>query len=505
MATSFRADAVIRRLAPPILRPRSLRARLTFAAALTVASVLAIVWILINIIFEDHVERLLEDDLQSRLLELAGSLTIDEDGLPTLASEPTDPRYQRPAGGAYWRVDEDGKTIMRSVSLWDFDIKPAKRVHLSPTGVATEERGPKDSTVYLAERDVVLDGRDGPRKITLVVALDTSNVERLRRSFARQVVLALGVIGVVLSLGVWIQSSFGLRPLKAVRDKLARVHSGADARLTGHFPSEISPLVNDLNTLLARQEDLVRRARERAGALAHGLKTPLTILQIEARNAEQRGDSRTAASMREQIVAMRRHVERELSRARMSGASTGGGALVEAHETVDRLIGIVQRMPGGERIDWINDLPNGARLRMDPDDFGEIVGNLLDNARKHAKSVVRISTEAKAAEQRICFDDDGQGISQEDRDRIIRRGERATDEGEGSGLGLSIVMEALEQYGLALTIEDSPLGGCRMAFPAPDWSKSMDSTTKARVGSGSDGAYFSTLWRSVRRQGANVR
>jgi len=102
------------------------------------------------------------------------------------------------------------------------------------------------------------------------------------------VVLALGVIGVVLSLGTWIQSSFGLRPLKMIRDQLARVHSGADARLTGRFPSEIEPLVSDLNTLLARQEDLVRRARERAGDLAHGLKTPLTILQIEARNAEQR-------------------------------------------------------------------------------------------------------------------------------------------------------------------------------------------------------------------------
>ena len=490
----------MRRLAPQGLWPRSLRARLTCAAALTVAGVLAIVWLLLGVMFEDHIERLTEDDLQSRLLELAGSLTLDENGLPTLATEPSDPRYQRPAGGAYWRIDEDGKTIMRSVSLWDFDIRPTKRVHLSPTGIATEERGPKGSTVYLAERNVVLDGRDHPHKVTLAVALDTSDVARLRRSFARQVVLALVVIGVVLSLGTWIQSSFGLRPLKVVRNKLARVNSGADARLTGRFPSEIAPLVNDLNKLLARQEDLVRRARERAGALAHGLKTPLTILQIEARNAEQRGDAQTAASLREQIAAMKRHVERELSRARMSGASGGGGALVDAHETVDRLIGIVQRMPGGETIDWRNDLPDGVRLRMDPDDFGEIVGNLLDNARKHAKSIVRISVDAKTAEPRICFDDDGPGISRDDRDRIVRRGERATGEGEGSGLGLSIVMEALEQYGLALTIEDSPLGGCRMAFPTLGWRESRDSAGRARGGSARDGASLSTLWLGVRRQ-----
>ena len=340
---------MVRRLAPQTLRLKSLRARLTLAAVFTVASVLAIVWLLLGAIFENHIERLLEDDLQSRLLELAGSLTLDEQSHPTLASEPADPRYQRPAGGAYWRVDEDGKTVLRSISLWDFDIRPSKRVHLSPTGVATEERGPNGSTVYLAEREVVLDGRDGPHTIRIAVALDTSNVERLRRSFERQVVVALGVIGVVLSLGTWIQSSFGLRPLKMVRDQLARVHSGADARLTGRFPSEIEPLVSDLNKLLARQEDLVRRARERAGDLAHGLKTPLTILQIEARNAEQRGDTQTAASLREQISTMNRHVERELSRARMSGASAGGGAIVDAHDTVDRLIRMVQRMPGETR------------------------------------------------------------------------------------------------------------------------------------------------------------
>ena len=309
--------------------------------------------------------------------------------------------------------------------------------------------------------------------------------------------MALCVIGVVLSFGTSIQSSFGLRPLKVVRDQLARVHSGADARLTGRFPSEIEPLVDDLNKLLERQEDLVRRARERAGDLAHGLKTPLTILQIEARNAEQRGDAPTAASLREQIGVMKRHVERGLSRARMSGASAGGGALVDGHETVARLIRMMQRMPGGETLDWRNDLPDGARLRMDPDDFGEIVGNLLDNARKHAKSIVRISVDTRAALRTVRFDDDGPGISSEDRDRIFGRGERATVEGEGSGLGLSIVLETLEQYGLAPMIDASPLGGCRIAFPVPGWSNSPDS--------GAASVAFATFKRVVGRRAAPVR
>jgi hypothetical protein len=128
--------------APNLFRLRSLRARFTLAAAMTVVSVLAVLWGLLNVGFENHVEKLLEDDLQSRLLELASSITIDESGHPALESELSDPRYQRPAGGAYWRIEESGQTVLRSVSLWDFDFQPAPRVHFSPTGLASEKRGP---------------------------------------------------------------------------------------------------------------------------------------------------------------------------------------------------------------------------------------------------------------------------------------------------------------------------------------------------------------------------
>jgi signal transduction histidine kinase len=431
-----------------------------------VASALAVVWVLLGLMFEDHIERLLEDDLQSRLLELAGSLSTDDEGRPALVSEPSDPRYQRPAGGAYWRVEEDGKTILRSPSLWDFDFTSTGRRHLSPSGVAVEERGPKGSTVYLATREIVLDGVGASHRLRIAVALDTSSVERLRQSFARQVIVTLGIIAVVLSVGTWIQLSFGLRPLKKAREQLARLERGGDRRMTGRFPTEIAPLVDDLNQLLGRQEDLVRRARERAGDLAHGLKTPLTVIQIEASNADKRGDAKTAALLRDQVEAMNRHVERELRRARMSGASAGGGAYVDPKGTVDRIIRIMRRIPGAGAIEWLNELPSGGRLKMDPDDFGEITGNILDNARKHARATVRVSLNGAAGSETICFDDDGPGISPGDRERIVRRGERATGAGEGSGLGLAIVIEALARYGVVLTIGASPLGGCHMSFPA---------------------------------------
>ena len=295
-----------------------------------------------------------------------------------------------------------------------------------------------------------------------------AHVQRLRASFGRQTVIALGVIGLALSLGDWIQSSFALRPLNADPGTTRRAFtSAAILRMKGQFPREIAPLVDDLNKLLARQEDLVRRARERAGDLAHGLKTPLAIIQIEARNAEQRGDAKTAALLREQVAAMNRHVERELRRARMSGAAAGGGALVDARETVERLIRTVQRMPGGQSIDWLDELPARGAVAHGP-------GRLRRNRRQPSRQRPQVRQIDRSGLRRLAgrggrrsaSTTTGRASRREDRERILRRGERATDDGEGSGLGLSIVIEALAQYGLTLTIGDSPLGGCRMSFPA---------------------------------------
>jgi signal transduction histidine kinase len=460
-----RPDHGQRRLLRQRLLPHSLRTRFTIASAVTLTIVLAIMWVLLGAMFEDHIERLTENELQSRLLELAEGLSLDAENHPVFTAEPTDPRYQRPAGGAYWRISEHGQTILRSLSLWDSDITPSRSLHFSPSGLARESRGPNGSTVYLAEREVTIEGTNGPHRLNLGVALDTAAVEKLQRSFERQVVIALVVIGVAVSIGAWIQSSYGLRPLKRIQAQLARLRSGDATRMTGEYPNEVAPLVEDLNKLLERQDELVRRARERAGDLAHGLKTPLTVLQIEAQNAKARGETAAAASIQEQVDQMKGHVERELSRARLSGAWSGGAGKVEARRAVERLVRIMRSMPRGDSIQWRNELPDDLRIAMDPDDFGEVVGNLLDNARKHADRLVRIGAEGRGRDQVLCFDDDGAGVSREQQENIRRRGERASGAGEGSGLGLAIVIESLKPYGLQLIIAESPLGGCRMAFP----------------------------------------
>jgi signal transduction histidine kinase len=179
------------------------------------------------------------------------------------------------------------------------------------------------------------------------------------------------------------------------------------------------------------------------------------------------GNGDSAALLNEQVDLMRRHIDRELARARTVGATAAGGTLTDAHKTVARLIDLVGRMPRADAIAWENQVDEGLRLRMDPDDFGEIMGNLLDNARKWATSNVRVGAEVLGGVASIVVDDDGPGPAAADLARLPLRGERANADGEGAGLGLAIVSDVLSQYHSALTIEASPQGGCRAKFSAP--------------------------------------
>ncbi len=461
MATSSpneRNDPPLSRRAP------SLRLRVLFIAAVTLVSTLTIGGLALSNMFENSIEQTIETQLDVYWSELAAAFVLVEGTTPKVAREMSDPRFHAPFGGAYWRIDEAERTLLRSRSLWDQALVRDRPEHLSPRGVAEEQRGPDGSIVYAMTRPVTLTGAEGERTFALTVALDTADMAGLRAEFAGDLARALVLIGLLLFGGAVVQVSFGLYPLGQMRRQLARVHRGTALRLEGVFPDEVAPLVDDLNGLLARQEEQVRRARARAGDLAHGLKTPLTILRGLERRRREAGDLESADLLRQQVEAMRTHVERELSRARTHGAAAAAGTLTDARLTVDRLIGLFARAPRGPELAWIDELAPDLRLRMDPDDFGEVIGNLLDNARKAAATTVRISAESQGAGVRIAIDDDGPGIAAERVAHLLSRGASEDPTAEGTGLGLAIVTAVLEEYGLTLDLARSPAGGTRAAF-----------------------------------------
>ena len=226
--------------------------------------------------------------------------------------------------------------------------------------------------------------------------------------------------------------------------------------MTGDFPAEVAPLVGELNDVLDMREKSLDRARRRAGDLAHGLKTPLTILAAVARDVRGRGLEADANEIEEQAESMNRHVERALARARLS--SGRGHAATPLQPVAEKVAAALSRLPGAEDIDFDVHVVPSATVPIEQGDLTELLGNLLDNGRKWARSRVKLRYDAPF----LTIEDDGPGVPDAELSRIAERGRRLDETKQGSGLGLSIVEDIADIYGLQIIYGRSDLGGLRV-------------------------------------------
>ena len=271
---------------------------------------------------------------------------------------------------------------------------------------------------------------------------------------------------VSMALGFW-QVRKGLSALDDLRARLAEVRDGRERQVTGVFPSEVDPLVRDLNALLDHREQAVRRAIAKAGDLAHGLKTPLAVLAQEASRARAAGQHDVAAAIDQQIDRMRRQVDYHLAQARAaaSGAAPGAHAIVRG--SADGLARTLTRLHADRGVTVDVDVAPDHVVRSQREDLDEMLGNLLDNACKWARARVVISSAATNGVVSITVDDDGPGIDRSLRQAVLQRGVRADEAAPGSGLGLAIVRDLADLYGGSIVLDASPLGGLRARLQLP--------------------------------------
>ncbi len=260
---------------------------------------------------------------------------------------------------------------------------------------------------------------------------------------------------------------FGLRPLKALRAGVEAVRHGRAKTLDGAYPVEVTPLIGEVNDLLASQAREIERSRSRAADLAHGLKTPLAALAADATRLREHGEHGIAQDIEAVGEAMSRHVDRELARARVRGgygrahrAATSSTALMPL---VRSLIATLVRTPDGARVTFDADIAPNVRVPIDRTDLAEVLGNLLENAARHAANRVRVSAVPTWRNPSIIVEDDGPGIDPGQLPRILERGVRRDERG-GAGLGLAIVQDLLEAYGWQLTLAASKLGGLKVTI-----------------------------------------
>jgi len=275
------------------------------------------------------------------------------------------------------------------------------------------------------------------------------------------------LIAVVSMLGGLAVVAGGLKSITVLRARLSDVRAGRDDELRGAYPAEVQPLVDDLNALIRHNQRAVARASAKAGDMAHGLKTPLAVLAQEADRAEREGQRELAGCISQQVERMRRQIEYHLAHARAAASGATPGARCVVAESAEALVRTLERLYAAKAVAIGIDVPGGLVVRVQREDLDEMLGNLLDNACKWARTRVRVSSAPAADRVTIVVEDDGPGLDVSMRDSVLQRGVRADEAAPGSGLGLAIVRDLAELYSGTIALESSSLGGLSARLELP--------------------------------------
>jgi signal transduction histidine kinase len=460
-------------------RTNSLAFRLIAIAAGWSLLGLAVGGLILSSIFRGSVERSFDTRLVSDLESVIAVTDLDCAGAirtrPLIAE-----RYSNPFSGWYWHVSTvdaplgaKPKQAVRSRSLWDQTLAlpapPAPGTVRSGTTT-----GPKNQRLRLAEQVVSLPASDdepvagktcaGNVNIRFVVAGDLTEVDADVAGFNSTLAWSIMVLGAGLIGAMVVQVRLGLAPLGRVSKSLAAIREGRADKLEGEFPSEIQPLADELNALVAHNAEVVARARTHVGNLAHFLKTPLSVLANEVQGVP----GQLAETVARQVQVMRRQVDHYLARARTVGSAAVIGARTEVAPVTADLTRALTKIYASRGIRIERQAVEGLSFRGDRSDLEEMIGNLMDNACKWAEGEVTVSASAgRPGRLLIAVSDDGPGLDEAQQQRVLERGERLDETKPGSGLGLGIVKEIASLYGGKFELKRSPAGGLTVELDLP--------------------------------------
>ena len=456
------------------MRLNSLALRLFFSATTWTVVILVVTGIVLSSIYRSAVERAFDRRLGVYLRTLVADVAAPEENVDKFPQSIGEPLFDLPLSGWYWqvtRLDAPTPDVRSSRSLWDATLP--RLADLSVSWVPGSARqgyvdGPEGQQLRIVERTIDL-GEEG--RYLVAVAGDANEIDEETRNFDSALVITFGVLGIVLLLTTTFQVRFGLAPLKRISEGLAAIRSGSAERLEGAFPVEIAPLARETNALIDANREIVTRARTHVGNLAHALKTPISVMMNEANT---HGGEPFALKVREQTEIMRDQVARHLERARLAARVAAIGTVTDVRPVVFALARTMEKIHHHRGVVIDIDAAEGARFRGEQQDLEEMVGNLVDNACKWAQSRVAVEVFSEKPDPRddrrvvrIVVDDDGPGLSPQQREQVTRRGRRLDETKPGSGLGLSIVVELASLYGGGLTLGTAPIGGMRAELVVP--------------------------------------
>ncbi|MFQ6550171.1 ATP-binding protein [Aestuariibius sp. 2305UL40-4] len=436
---------------------RSLQRRAIMGGLVWTVIAVAIGSLALFSIFEAIAQRRFDAALQDRHLQVVAALGNAGSGE---AAERflTDPAYNRPYSGRYWQIDGAGG-VLASRSLFDFqfalpDEVPGDYHQWSGRGPNGPVRG--------ARQVITLD--DGS-VWTVSVAESLSALIGERREVRRNVAIAFGLVGALMILGAALQTSIILRPIRKLREDVVHRWDAGKALEADDYPSEVAPLVEDINALLRRNREIVDRGRRQAADLAHALKTPSAVLRNGLEGLGQATDVAEPMAALDRIDAQ---IGRSLARIRAESASKGVNLRTDLETAIARLERLFRTMPDTRETALAVDVTGEIVVPVDQQDLEEMLGNVLENAFKWAAGRVSLAAYVQDRSAVIEIEDDGPGIARRKRDLALAPGARLDTTVPGTGLGLAITHDLAQAYGGTLQLERSErLGGLKVVIGLP--------------------------------------
>lgn len=440
----------------------SLRFRYITSTVVWIAVGLVLTGLMVSALFRIYITQGFHDEMQVHIDELAALARVDPKGDPILLRQLSDPRYIPSGSGYYWEVEREGHQTILSPSLAGQPLSGTLALQRKKSWAVTP--GPTGPTLeYGMIRPV--DGGGPPLRLS--IASDMRLFDAILKEFDWPLGWALAGFALVMILTGAAQIAYGLRPLQRLANAMGDIRAGRATRMEGTYPSEIRPLVSDLNDLLEANAAMIGKARIEAGNMAHGLRTPLAIIVDEAERLAAAGHGESAETLIRESQKMQRQIEYQLVRARSAAVEPTPGQTASLRQTVKPILTAMARLHAGRDISiCCGDFPD-VSIQIDAIDLGEILSNLIDNAVKWACSRAMISWEKAGNRVRILVDDDGKGIAPEFREGVFAVGKRLDDEIAGSGLGLAIARDLVQLYGGTIALDTSPLGGLRVEIFLP--------------------------------------
>jgi len=441
---------------------RSLRAHVLLGVSAVLVVLFGVTILALDLTFQRSTERALEELLDAQLLGLIALAEPDPVLGLTLPEDPADSRFNVADSGLYGALwNGAGVRIWQSLSLLDRDVDPGP----------LPEPGERRYTELLmpglaAARGLLMgisweyaDGEVGTFTFGAMVSLEPYTARQ--QSFRRDLIGWFAGISLAMLVVIAGLLGFVLRPVGRLERQVRDVEAGRRSQLSGRVPTELKGLARNLNALIDTERRRQLRYRNTLDDLAHSLKTPLAVMRTLLGDAGRAGTAEDAELI-QAVDRMEERVTYQLRRARASGSTGLGTEPVKVAPVLEDLKLALDKVYRDKQIRAEIDVKNAVIFVGDSGDFTEIAGNIIENAYKYGRARVRVLAWNADGSLRLVVEDDGPGISPDEAEALLERGNRADESVPGQGIGLAVVREIADLYQGRLDVSESDLGGAKI-------------------------------------------